>query len=507
MKPSASHFRWSLRSVGVLALALSGLTGCGDSAAKKPSAPAAEPAAEDEHDHDHDHGPLTILLNSAGRNALGVALAEVEVRPRRGAFTLPGQIELVPGARFAASAPVEGRLSLAVGLLDEVAAGAPLFTLDAPALRMLKADLAEVDAALAANAAWLAEARELERAHRDHEAAVLALVERWERRLGELQTLREAAGGQAEPIAAAETALVEARARHAEARELGAEHHAAIAEREAQQIGYDARRAALLAGLAQVLGVELAALDGVDDAGRPRWQGITHVTVRAAADGLVDDLHLTDGAWAHAGDPVLGLRRPRALWVRAEALQADLGALEHASAALVAPADAPAGDARRARVVLAAGLAADPVRRTAEVLARFEGEPPAWARPGLAVRVEAVVEAGSEGFAVPAAALRRDGLDRGVWVQDPGNPARLVFVHVNVLGEARGFVWIDDEEHHEEDHAHDEGEDHDHGPVDAIQAGTRVVVRGAGRLLLSTRGAAQEGGHFHADGTFHAEEH
>ncbi|MEZ6013777.1 MAG: HlyD family efflux transporter periplasmic adaptor subunit [Planctomycetota bacterium] len=488
-----------------------GLAGCGDAASESSGstrdAQAAAAGQADDHDHDHEGGPLTLMLNRSGREALGIAVAQVEARPRRGAFDLPGRVELLPGARRAAAAPVEGRLSLRAHLLDEVARGDALFALDAPILRDLKASLAEVDAELSAQEAWLAEARELERAHEDHEAALAELVARWERRLTELRALREAAGGQSEALAAAETALVEARSRSAEAREAGAEHHAEVAERGARRAGLGARRAALLGSFAQVLGVELDALTVTDAAGQPAWQALTEVIVRATSDGLVDDVSATDGAWMHAGDQVLGLRRQGELWVRAEALQSELPSLDRATTALARPADAHPGDERRVRVTLAPGLTADAARRTAEVLARFEGAPPEWARPGLAVRIEALVEEPDAGFAVPAAAVRRDGLDRGVWVEDPGAPARLVFVHVEVLAEERGWIWIDDEVHaeHDKDHPEGEADDHDHGPVDAIQATTKVVVRGAGRLLLATRGAVQEGGHFHADGTFHAE--
>ena len=60
-----------------------------------------------------------------------------------------------------------------------------------------------------------------------------------------------------------------------------------------------------------------------------------------------------------------------------------------------------------------------------------------------------------------------------------------VVVPVAVLETSDGWVWID-------------------GPV---KAGMRVVVRGAGRLTMAVRGGAQSGGHFHADGTYHAEAH
>jgi hypothetical protein len=499
---------WPLALTATL-VACGAESGAPRSGVPEPSDVAADAAELEHDDHEHDASPM-ILLNRAGRDALGVAVAPVERRPRRGAFDLPGSIELVPGARRAAAAPVEGRLGLVVQLLDEVRAGDPLFTLEAPALRELKASIAELDAELLAQESWLHEALELERAHRDHEAALGALVERWQRRLTELSVLRDAAGGQGEALAAAETALVEARARFAEARELGAEHHAEVAERTARRIGLAARRDALLGGLAEVLGVSVASLDTRGEDGSSAWQNVSQIVVRATTDGLVDDVSATDGAWAHAGDLVLSMRRPRELWVRAEALQSDLDSLERAAVATVRPANAVAGDAHASRVTLFPGLAADAERRTAEVLARFEGAPPAWARPGLAVSVGAIVAEADAGFAVPAAAVRRDGLDRGVWVEDPATPARLVFVHVEVLAEERGWVWIDDEvhaEHPEDGEGSESPADHEHGPVDAIRDGARVVVRGAGRLLLATKGSEQQGGHFHADGTFHAEDH
>lgn len=484
-------------------------TGCGQ---PPPAVDASVGAAMAHDEHDDDRGPLMLLLSRTGREALGISIARVEQRPRRGAFDLPGRVEPVPGARRVAAAPVAGRLQLLRGSLEEVAAGDALFGVDAPSLWETRAVLAELEAEDHALEVWLEQAEHLELAHREREEALLLLVERWERRLGELRALREAAGGQGEALAAAETAHVEALARFAEARELGAEHHAEAAERRAMRTGIAARREALFAGLGQVLGRTQAELHEADASGEPLWRRIEQVEVRTSAAGVIDDILATDGAWVQAGDVVLGLRNPRALWIKAEALQAELPGLERATAAFARPADDPPGEgggpagevgSRAVPIRLAPGLEADPRRRTAEVLAFFDGAVPPWARPGLAVRIAAAVEAADAGFAVPAAAVRRDGLDRGVWVQDPGDPARLVFVHVKVLAEDRGWVWIDDEDHSDHDHGEGQGQ----ASADLIHADTRVVVRGAGRLLLATRGALQTGGHFHADGTFHADDH
>ena len=86
--------------------------------------------------------------------------------------------------------------------------------------------------------------------------------------------------------------------------------------------------------------------------------------------------------------------------------------------------------------------------------------------------------------AVPLAAIRRDGLERVVWVEDPSNKSTLICIPVQVLDESDGWAWIES----------------------LIEPGMRVVVRGAGRLSLAVSGSESSGGHFHADGTFHAED-
>ena len=40
-----------------------------------------------------------------------------------------------------------------------------------------------------------------------------------------------------------------------------------------------------------------------------------------------------------------------------------------------------------------------------------------------------------------------------------------------------------------------------------VKAGDEVVVAGAYELALASGGDSPKGGHFHADGTFHAEDH
>ncbi len=87
-------------------------------------------------------------------------------------------------------------------------------------------------------------------------------------------------------------------------------------------------------------------------------------------------------------------------------------------------------------------------------------------------------------MAVPSASLRRDGADRVVWVENPDRSMELIAVPVTVLEEGPEWTFIES----------------------PIEPGNRVVARGAGRLALAAQGASQSGGHFHADGSFHAEE-
>jgi len=40
-----------------------------------------------------------------------------------------------------------------------------------------------------------------------------------------------------------------------------------------------------------------------------------------------------------------------------------------------------------------------------------------------------------------------------------------------------------------------------------VREGDEIVLAGNYQLMLATSGSAPKGGHFHSDGTFHAEDH
>lgn len=481
----------AIQSNVTLALLLVLLTSCGGGDAPPAGAgPDGAGSADgaDAHDDHADDGPSekerSIVLNAAGRQSLGLLFETVEQRPRGPLLDFPGSVEPTYDARHIASAPLAGRIELVVLPMETVAEGAVLFRIDAPDWRILQADLAEAEATISGLDAWLGEVETLVLAHRRHEAALSSLEDRWKDRLSQLESIRESAGGQASALVTAQAALLDARARLSEAQEVGARLAVDRAEHVASRESMLARRRSLLARASTLVGKSVEDLSVTTAAG-PAWAAVSRIEVRARRGGLVDVLHENDGAWAEAGRAILELRRTDALWVHADVWQADLPKLAASAIVTIRPASGPAGDTRAARATLRPGLTADPREMSAAAIAIFDGGPPAWARPGLAVRVQVEPpEEASSSPAVPLAAIRRDGLERVVWVEDPSNKATLICIPVEVIDEADGWAWIES----------------------PIEPGMRVVVRGAGRLSLAVSGSESSGGHMHADGTFHAED-
>ncbi len=559
---------------GVLALVLLLAASCGG---------GASATQEREEAGGEGHGAeagttRSVLLNAEGREALGLVLLEAELRGRGPLLEFPGAVEPSFDALQVAAAPLEGRVEVVALPLSEVDEGALLFRIDAPSWRVLQADLAAVRAELAGHVAWFEEAEHLELAHHRHEEALSALEGRWSDRLEQLEAIRDAGGGQAAALVNAQASLLDARARLAEAQEVGARLAVDRAERLASRTSAEARRESLLARATTLTGVPVAELIGGEDealigrgTGGRTWWSIDRIEVRAQRSGQVLSLETTDGAWAEAGDPVVRVRRRGAVQVKGAVFQADLSRLTDGSRVQVRPATGAGGTAE---AILRAGLTADARERSAEVFAFFRGAtPPPWARPGLSVivsipspgpsvevataaeglsaqqvaervsvpleealageagvgamtstsssgasvvrvvfeagvtvaeaqeRVEAGLEsaaaslppgatpsvsgvASASRVAVPTGALRRDGAERVVWVENPARAMELLAVPVTVLEEGPEWTFIES----------------------PIEPGNRVVARGAGRLALAAQGASQSGGHFHADGSFHAEE-
>jgi hypothetical protein len=423
--------------------------------------------------------PGVIAVPQGVRDNLGIAFARVERRRVADTIRLPGRFEAAPEARAEYRSSVRGTVTLAVRQYQQVAAGDLLYTVRSPAWTIVQAALA--DALLAADLL----APKEEAAMRAVEAATRA-VELQRSRHARLEGLHAQGATQITEVAAAASDLAEAEEWLGSALErqqlLRAE---ALALRD-HEVG-NRRFAMALHEAAALLGREEEwLLQEVD--GAPRWRTLHAIEVTARRPGVVQRIAVTDGAFAGEGDLVLETLDTSAVRFRGFALQADIGIIADGAEVSIVPPLGTAGsytEAVRAAVRLAPE--ADPDERTIDLVAfPAEGRLPAWARPGVAAFAEVVV-AGSaeEELAIPLAAVVGDGLDRVFFLRDRENPDRVRRM-VGDLGADDGR-WI--------------------VVNSGVRPGDEVVLDGVHELKLAGSGKAEQGGHFHADGTFHAGEH
>jgi multidrug efflux pump subunit AcrA (membrane-fusion protein) len=216
----------------------------------------------------------------------------------------------------------------------------------------------------------------------------------------------------------------------------------------------------------------------------PYWQTVTQIEVRASIDGLVDQLSVASGAWTEVGTLVLSVVDPSQVRFRAMGLQSDLSRLRTGLPASIAPPSG--GDARMNESIpteLELGLQADPNERTIELLAK-PSRLEIWTRPGVSAFLEISTDAsGSTELAVPLSAVVRDGLTSIIFRRDPANPDQAIRIEADLGTNDGRWVVINS----------------------GVREGDEVVLDGVYQLLLATSGSIPKGGHFHADGTFHAE--
>jgi multidrug efflux pump subunit AcrA (membrane-fusion protein) len=131
---------------------------------------------------------------------------------------------------------------------------------------------------------------------------------------------------------------------------------------------------------------------------------------------------------------------------------------------------------------------ADPDGRTIDlVMTPDTGAPAAapWARAGVAASLEVTLEGGGTELSIPVSAVVRDGAKPIVFRRDPKNPDKVIRLEADLgLDDGR---WIEIKS--------------------GVREGDEIVLAGNYQLLLATSGSAPKGGHFHSDGTFHAEDH
>ncbi|MGE0433174.1 MAG: efflux RND transporter periplasmic adaptor subunit [Planctomycetota bacterium] len=475
-----------------------------------------------------------IPIPDSVRRNLGITFATVQMRRVVSTLRYPGQFELTPGAWSSYHARLGGLLTLHVAQYQTVAAGDLLATLETPewresqeAINEAAQAIATANAGLKVAAAARAEAeaaiavaakRELTVPARTaaveaHRTGLRAALEVWSARETELMALAQGGAGMSSQLADARGELASLRTQLKETDEELAEiaHEVAGYRLEVELLrtklpALDAQLQAatvevenatahqqmVVASAATRIGVMPAwLLDMLPGDGKPiaRWQQISGIEIRATRAGMVHDIAATTGAWLDAGAQVMRTLDPSAIRFRANGLQGDLPHLADGMAARIVP---PPGSSvafgefgTGIAGTLQIGVEADALERTIDLIVKPAADAalPVWARNGVSAQVEVVIDGSDEPtMAIPERCVVTDGTDRIFFRRDPLDKDKAIRL-VADLGPSDG-KWV------------------------AIQSGVaiddEVVLDGVYPLKLSGSGKAPQGGHFHADGTWHA---
>lgn len=446
----------------------------------------ATPAPIDDHDQDHDHPEAPsdrIATPPQVRQNLGITFVRAERRRVAATLRVPGQFEQIPGTRHEYRTAVAGRVTLATAALQTVQPGDVIYSIDAPAWRAAQRELGELAATITVTQARVDSMQPLREAHERHEQSLRAALTIAAERLTQLQTLQQEVGGQGNELATVRLKQAELRAELAEVEEKDAELAASAAEQLASLAAGKDRFALMLATAATLAGRTVAELSNQTD-GVPEWRRIDTLQVRANAGGIVDFVPVASGAQVDAGGLVVAVREPKQLRFLARGLQSDLLRLRDGLPARVLWAAADATEPA-ALGTLQIGTHADPQARTVDLFVTALTVP-ANARPGLAGYLEVETAGGAAAeMAVPTACVLTDGLQRVLFRRDPRNPDQVIRTEADCgIDDGR---WIEIRS--------------------GLAEGDEIVLAGAYELMLASSGAAPKGGHFHADGTFHAEGH
>jgi len=426
-------------------------------------------STQDEHNESSPTNPNIVEIPPSVQTNLGITFSVVQRRMIQSTIRIPGAFELQPLARREYRMTLPGHIELAVDQYDRVEEGDLLFRFKSTHWPELQHEII------------LAE-QEIESARSMIEVVEARMVEAQQRLRNLRQRLESLSNAQVR------NAELEAQASEIEASmpRLRAELNQSQTQlnNANQTLEHALHRATVVSGVKESMLVAPVQYEGTTV---PNYQVIDRIEIHAQRSGIVEALHLTDGAFAEAPTLVLSTINPDLVRFRAQALQADLPRLSAATTARIVPPIAPGIDpADSVQSSAQLGLEAHPEQRTVTLLATPEGTRP-WIRPGVSAFLEVVVES-SEGptLAIPRSAIVRDGIEHVYFRRDPKDPNRAI--------RTKADMGVDD------------------GRWVAIKSGLapndEVVLQGAYELKLATQqsGDQQQGGHFHADGTFHNEE-
>jgi len=472
---------------GTLALALASapFTGCDRSPDAAEGSPGDEPAPTTAMPTNRVDVPPPVRRN------LGITFVAVERRAIERTLRVPGRFEYVPTARREHRTMLPGRVELAIEQFDRVEPGDVLYRIVSPEWTSMQRTLDETELRIDQLETRLGTFEPLLEAHARHEAGLAETVALWTERIEELRSLRAAGGGRAGELTEARAALAAARTELADVQEKDAMLTASRAETDADLRAARRTLESLIDAASSLLEIDRSTFVQpvpTDDGERPRWTTIDVIEVRAKQPGVVESIGVSSGAWAERESTVLTTVRPERLRFHAHGLQSDLGVLADGLPARIVP-PTPTSGGRSIPLqetmdgTLEVGLAGDPDDRSIDLYVVPETLRP-WARAGVAAHLEIVTDrAADTELAVPLAAVQTDGLVPVIFRRDLRDPDVAIRMEAD-LGRDDGR-WVE--------------------ILSGLADGDEVVLDGSFQLMLATSrdGDMPEGGHFHADGTFH----
>lgn len=407
-----------------------------------------------------------IAIPATVRNNLGITFAAAERRAVADTIRVPGAFELQPRARQVYQMTLPGTVELLVDQFDEVEQGEVLYRFRSPQWPELKHEVLAAEQAMASATAEIAVAQ----ARVTEAKSNLAQVRE---RLEQLES------------AGVRQATLEMEAREIEARLPRLEAEVGLAEAKLGNAEGDLEHALHRASTVTGIDEETLGEPVTDEEGtRKRYQTIHWIDVRANRDGVVDEVHVTDGGFVEPPSVVLRMIDPTMLRFVGMGLQSDLPRLSSDSPTWIVPPRSKGvgmNDSVEAQLSIAVSAHADD--RTVP-LHVTPGELRSWMRPGVAAFLEVAVDStGGMAVAIPRSAIVRDGITHVFFLRDPADPNQVIRVEADMgVNDGR---WV----------ALNSG----------VAIGDEVVVDGAYELKLASEqsGVSQKGGHFHADGTFH----
>ena len=391
-----------------------------------------------------------VEIPSTVRNNLGITFAKVERRSLATTIRVPGSFELQPLAKQEYRLLLPGSVEFAVNQFDEVKAGTVLY-------RFRSQEWLELQSQI-----------DLARASLDQDRSHYNTVE------ARIQALKSA------------------QFKRADLETESADLKADVVKSEVDLQAALSRAARILNFHGSLNSSEITPdelLAEVEKEGRsmPFYQAVDSIEVMATEPGFVESLSVSNGGFVEGAALVMTTVDPKKVRFRALGLQADLDQFNGVGKVRIVPPQGNGGDVNDSvEADFQVGLTADPNHRTITLFA-MPTELRSWCRPGVSAFLEVASDStGGIVLAIPRSSVVKDGITHVFFKRDPADANKAIRVEADLGVDDGRWVEVKSEL----------------GPND------EVVLDGVYELKLATSqsGTAQKGGHFHADGSYHAEE-